>query len=116
VKREERAQQIWQVLVSAAHDHQIITYAEVADLIGMGAGTLAGPLGCVMYYCQQQGLPALTSVVVRKQAGTPGVGLTSVEPDQLDSERQKVFRRTWFDNVPPSADALAKAYSAGEGE
>lgn len=38
MKREQRAQQIWQVLVSAAQNHQIITYEELSALIGMGPG------------------------------------------------------------------------------
>jgi hypothetical protein len=111
MKREERAAQIWQVLTSAAHNRQIITYEEVARLIGMGPGTLAGPLGCIMYYCEQQGLPPLTSLVVKKRVGRPGVGLTSVRASELDAKRQEVFRHRWFRRLPPSPLSLATAYN-----
>lgn len=113
MKREERAQQIWQVLVSAAHNHQIITYGELASLIGMGPGTLAGPLGCVMYYCEQNRIPPLTALVVQKKGGKPGHGLTSVNPKALDVNRQKVFAFRWFQRLPPSAQELADAHAAG---
>ena len=115
MKREERAQQVWQVLTSAAHNHQIITYGRLAELIGMGPGTLAGPLGCIMYFCEQQGLPPLTALVVQKRGGRPGQGLTSVNPKEIDEQRQKVYACWWFRRLPPSAQDFAEAYVEGEG-
>jgi hypothetical protein len=37
-----RAIQIWQVLISAAHNRQVLTYGIVADLIGVGQGRQRG--------------------------------------------------------------------------
>jgi len=34
--KTERALQIWQALVSAAHNRPVLTYALVANLIGVG--------------------------------------------------------------------------------
>lgn len=113
MKREERAQQVWQVLVSSAHNHQIITYGALAELIEMGPGTLAGPLGCVMHYCEQNRFPPLTALVVQKKLGKPGEGLTSVNPKTLDANRQKVFAFRWFERIPPSAQDFADAYAGG---
>lgn len=113
MKREERAQQAWLVLVSAAHNRQIVTYEDLASHIGMGAGTLAGPLGCIMHYCDQSGLPPLTSLVVRKKGGRPGSGLSKVRPADIDAKRQEVFRYRWFKRLPPSAEEFAIAFSNG---
>jgi hypothetical protein len=79
----------------------------------MGAGTLAGPLGCIMYYCEQQNLPPLTALVVKKKGGKPGSGLISVQPSDLDARRQDVFREEWFKRLPPSAQELETAHENG---
>jgi alkylated DNA nucleotide flippase Atl1 len=110
--KSERAQQVWQVLVSAAHNRQVFTYGILANLIGMGPGTLARPLGCVMKYCEQQGLPPLTVLVVGKKTGTPGSGLETVDPRHKDEQREKVFQYKWFIRLPPSAEHLE---AAGDG-
>ena len=114
MKREQRAQQVWQVLTSAARNRQILTYELLAKAIGMGAGTLAGPLGCVMYYCQQRGLPPLTVLVVGKAGGRPGIGLITSKNVNIDRER--VYAHNWFESVPPTETELAHALAVGEAE
>lgn len=110
--RAQVAQKVWQVLISAAHNRQVITYELLAGLIDMGGpGTLAYPLGCVMYYCQERGWPALTVLVVKKKMGRPGTGLTTVL-DQ-DAERERVFAFEWFKQTPPSIEALESAHKEG---
>lgn len=105
--RGERAQQVWQVLAGAAHNRQILTYSIVADCIGMGAGTLAPVLGCIMRHCKSHGLPPLTVLVVNKETGLPGSGLTTLE--NLARDREAVFAREWYKMLPPSPDELEAA-------
>lgn len=105
--KAERAQQIWQVLVSAASNRQVLTYGLVADRIGMGPGTLAGPLGCIMNYCEREDLPPLTVLVVGKGRGTPGHGLATVTPSTQDREREAVFAFNWFSRLPPTSKQLS---------
>jgi hypothetical protein len=50
MSRVRRSLQLWQLLIGAARLRQTFTYSMVADLIGMGAGTLAQPLDLVMRY------------------------------------------------------------------
>ena len=50
----------------AAPDRQLSGYELLGDRIGKGRFTLTQPLGCVLYYCEQQGLPPLTVLVVTK--------------------------------------------------
>lgn len=86
--------------------------AQSAKTIGMGPGTLAGPLGCVMYYCALHKLPPLTALVVRKSGGRPGVGLTTSE--DVNKDRERVYGFNWFKRLPPSAEELSEALRDGE--
>lgn len=105
-----RAVQIWQILVAKASNRQTLTYGELAELLKFkGADVLARPLGHIMYYCQQNGLPPLTVLVVNQATGLPGPGL-DVPPSEQNSEREKVFRYEWYDIIPPDAEELKKAY------
>ncbi len=107
MNRVQRALQIWQVLIGAAYNRQILTYEMLAEIIGVGpegkgAGIL-GPnyLGILMEYCANKGLPPITLLVVKKDTGMPGVGLKTVE--DLPKDREKVFNLRWFELVPLSA-------------
>ena len=107
-----RALQIWQILIGVAHNRQIITYGMLADMLGYhGAGTLAQPLGHIMYYCQQNELTPLTILVVNRDTGLPGEGLTGVE---LNADRESVFKYDWYSIIPPTTDDLREAYIEGQ--
>jgi len=68
-----RAVQIWQILISKAHNRQTITYGILADLLGFkGAGVFAYKLNHIMNFCIQNNLPHLTVLVVNKETGKPG--------------------------------------------
>jgi len=71
----------------------------------------AQTLGHIMYYCQQNGLPPLTALVVKKETGLPGRGLTTRK--DLDAGREEVFRYEWFKVVPPAPTQLGDAYRKG---
>ncbi len=104
-----RALQIWQILVSKAHNRQTMTYGALASLLGYEKSyILSGMLGHIMEYCEQNKLPPLTILVVNKETGLPGVGLTS--PTNLHAEREEVFRYDWFGLYPPTAEELGQAY------
>jgi putative restriction endonuclease len=90
---------------------QVLTYEILADLIGMGpegkgAGTLAQPLGLVMEYCKARQLPPLTVLVVNKNTGQPGKGLTTIQ--ELHSDRERVFNQKWLEMRPPQVAELAQ--------
>jgi alkylated DNA nucleotide flippase Atl1 len=98
--RSERAMQVWQILVAAAHNRQSLTYGQVADYLGFeGAGVLAQILGQIMNHCKEQGLPPLTCLVVNQDTGLPGSGLSTVE--DLPRDREAVYRQNWF-SLPPA--------------
>jgi alkylated DNA nucleotide flippase Atl1 len=94
----ERALQIYQILIGAAHNRQVLTYPIVAELIGVPKQGLANHLEHIMKYCQRKKLPPLTSLVVKKRLGRPGPGLTTVT--ELNSDRERVFNHNWYGMRP----------------
>lgn len=97
--REERAMQIWQILIAAAHDRKILTYKQLAGHLGFdGAGTMAQMLDIVMLYCERNNLPPLSCLVVNQTTGLPGAGLTNVA--NLAREREAVFAHRWYQMYP----------------
>ena len=111
--RPYRALQVWQILISKAANRQIATYEELEEALGYkGAGVFAQTLGHIMYYCDQNDLPPLTALVVKKYKGIPGTGLTT--PKDLDVQREEVFRYKWFRDIPPTPEELKNAYDRGE--
>jgi hypothetical protein len=97
--RSERAMQVWQILISAAHNRETLTYGHVAKYLEFeGAGVLSQILTCIMCYCDAKGLPPLTSLVVNQTTGLPGAGLTTVE--DLPKDREAVYNQNWFALYP----------------
>lgn len=103
--RVQRSLQLWQLLIGAARSRQTLTYAMAADLIGMGAGTLAQPLDLLMRHCHRHSLPPLTVLVVNQETGQPGAGLSTLE--ELNRDRERMFNYPWFQLPPLQADDLS---------
>lgn len=107
----ERAVQAWQILVGAAMSRQTLTY----ELLSMrmygkkAAGVLDKILGHIAFYCNDNKLPPLTSLVVGKKRGTPGADIP-INRDTLDEQREEVYRFDWYNIYPPSAKRLAAAF------
>jgi len=113
-KNAFRALQCWQVLISKSDLKSIITYDELSKIIGVFRRGLGPILGHIMYYCQQNNLPPLTCIVVKKGKGKPSYGFTAATPDELDSKRMEVFDYAWFKIIPPTIDELKDAWIIGE--
>lgn len=110
-KHPARAVQAWQILVNAAMNRQTLTYKKLATLMyGRKAeGFLDKILGHIAYYCIDNKLPPLTSIVVGKGRGTPGQDIP-INLSKRDKERENVYTQDWYDVYPPSADELHKSY------
>jgi hypothetical protein len=98
-----RALQAWQILISRASASSIITYGDLANIMGTDAHHLDYILTHIQYYCQQSGLPLLNSIVVNQETGLPGEGIT-VKPEQIPLLHMQVFGHNWFDMVPPTIE------------
>lgn len=108
-----RALQIWQILIAHASNKQLLTFGELAKIIGFdGAGVLAHPLGYIMDYCQYYELPPLTSIVINQVTGSFGDGLVTVnEYETVDLARLDVFYFQWYKLLPPSIEELENIHS-----
>jgi hypothetical protein len=105
-----RAVQAWLILVSASMNRQTLTYKGLSLLMYNkdAAGVLDKILGHIAFYCKDNKLPVLTSIVVGKGRGTPGKDIP-VDPAFMDKEREKVYGLNWYDIYPPSAEELYKS-------
>jgi hypothetical protein len=106
-----RAVQAWQILVGKAMNRQTVTYEGLSKLMygKEAAGVLAGVLGHVAFYCEDNNIPPLTTLVVGKWPGRPGDRIP-IDPDKIDEEREKVYRYDWYNIYPPSEADLAEAH------
>ena len=107
-----RAVQAWQILVGMATNRQTITYEGLSRLMygKSAAGVLASILGHIAFFCIDNELPPLTSIVVGKRRGTPGDEIP-IDPASIDEVREQVYGYNCYDVYPPSERELDKAYS-----
>lgn len=115
LKAAWRAIQLWQILVGCAHNQQIITYGQLAGMVGYKDARPVIPiLYHIMYYCQQEGLPPLSVLVVNKGGGAPGDGLEIDGYQTPDAARMAVFAQDWYTIIPPTAEEFHQAYEANK--
>jgi len=110
-KHPVRAVQAWQILVGAGMNRQTLTYEGLSLLMynKKAAGVLNEILGHIAFYCLDNDLPALTSIVVGKERGTPGKEIP-LDLEKADEERENVYKFNWYDVYPPSSKQLSKAF------
>jgi len=91
---EQRAQQIWSVLVFAAREQKVVSYEMLSQMTGM-ANTCGRELGHILSYCKHEQLPLLNLLAVRKDSGRPdddcGVSLAD-----LPAQQARVFVFDWL--------------------
>lgn len=109
MKREERAQQLWSILVLAAQNRQVLTYEIVAQACGVPPPSLGDFLRPIQQYCSEKGLPPLTSLIVNKNTGLPGEGFIAAE--NVPMAQIQTFSVDWLSLTAPSADQFADSYS-----
>jgi hypothetical protein len=108
-KSAVRALQAWQYLIGKAKNRQIVRYDELRVLMDYSDNRPLGViLGCIMFYCQQNGLPPLTIIVVN-QHGVPGDGFSVEDFESYHQCREDVFEFPWFKLVPPSIEEFYQA-------
>ena len=102
----------WGVLISAAHNSQILTYTEFGRLLGFRTGRgMRRYLEPIYRFCQEEeGVPDLTCLVVEKETGMPSREGDSPHA-RLSSERwaeevRKIMDGEWRIPNPPDFTAL----------
>ena len=88
-----------------------MTYEGLSELMygKQAAGVLAEILGHIAFYCEDNQIPPLTTLVVGKGPGKPGDKIP-VDPAQIDEKRERVFKQDWYDIYPPSESDFAAAF------
>ena len=101
-----RAVQAWQILISAAMNRQTHTYKSLSKFMfqHQATGVLAGILGHIAFYCNENELPPLTVLVVNSETGLPGEEIP-VSKD-LNSLRETVYNFDWYNIYPPTEQEL----------
>jgi len=122
---DSRALQCHLILIGCAARRQTVTYGELAERLGYkkadggpgvtGGGVIGNRLAPLMFWCKQNNLPALTSLVVREDTGMPGLGIY-LDPSEVPSAQEKVYAFDWYAIVPPTVEQLDKAYAKGKHE
>lgn len=107
--REERAQQLWSILVLAARNRQILTYEMIGQACGVPAPSIGDFLRPIQQYCSERQLPPLTSLIVQKNTGIPGDGFIAAE--NVPIAHMQTFSKNWLEEQAPSAQQLAEAYT-----
>ncbi|WP_323144857.1 hypothetical protein [Massilia phyllosphaerae] len=112
-KHPARALQAWVILVGAAMNRQTLTYEGLSVKMykKKAVGVLDKILGHIAFYCIEQGLPPLTSIVVGKGRSTPGQDIP-LDTKALDGARERVYSYDWYDEYPPTEQELAAAMKA----
>jgi hypothetical protein len=105
--QNERAAQLWSILVLAARNQQILSYAMVEKLTGLDRRGVGDCLGPVQAYCKRYDLPPLTSIVVKQETGLPGIGFTAATTADVLPAQGRVFVYDWLSRGAPSAEDFA---------
>src|SRR5215472_4723249 len=76
MNKYQRAAQLWALLVMAARAQQILSYRNIESMTGIARQGVGEFLGPIQTYCKRNGLPPLTSIVIKEDTGMPGAGFT----------------------------------------
>lgn len=108
-----RSVQAWQILVGMAMNRQTTTYERLSHLMFQkkAAGVLDRILGHIAYFCIDNNLPPITSLVVGKGRGTPGKDIP-VDLTTIDGQRESVYDFDWYNIYPPSEEELKTSFDA----
>lgn len=107
MSREQRAAQIWSILVFAARNRQTLTYGLLGKLIGAPPAALGDWLRPIQSYCISHALPPLTVIVVSESSGMPGTGFIGAQ--DVPAAQMRVFAHEWLALQAPSPAALRDA-------
>jgi hypothetical protein len=109
-----RALQCYLLLIGCARRRETMTYKQLRELLGYDRGaehTMGDRLAPLHWWCQSNGLPALTSLVVNEETGLPGIGFYAAA--DVPREQQRVFAYEWHRLYPPEVQRLEEERVAG---
>lgn len=114
-----RAQQVWMILAahvmntSGKFSDRLLTYGDLAKKMGISPKAAIGlgrELGIIGEYCLQNGLPALSCIVVSQQTGAPGHGVVVSKNKSWRDDARDSFNTDWFKYRVPSTGTLRQVW------
>ena len=105
--RYERAAQLWSVLALAARQQQILSYDVAGKLTGLPRQAVGDNLAPIQDYCLQNGLPAMTSLVVSEETGLPSEGFVAAQ--NVLPAQTRVFVFDWLARPTPTPEDFERA-------
>jgi putative restriction endonuclease len=107
IDHDERAGRAWPILVKLAHARKCAAYGTITAQLGVHHRAAAWFLGRIQHLCDDEGLPALQSVVVNAKKGIPGPGYDAAfTPKERQKRLDEVFDFDWSKVKNPFAWAL----------
>ena len=109
--RAARALQCWQILIGCARRRETITYKMLAKILGFdrpgapGTGVIGSLVGPIMFWCDRNELPALTSILVQEATGVPGEGFDT-RGQSIPALQAAVYAYQWYQIWPPTVEEL----------
>jgi hypothetical protein len=97
----EQAVLLWPLLALAARNQQILSYSDVQGYTGIAQHGFGQSLGLIHHYCERQRFPHLNVIVVNRDTGLPGKGMT---PEEIFVEQARVFVFDWPSKDKPRAN------------
>jgi hypothetical protein len=98
----EQAVLMWSILVSAARNQQITSYAAIEGFTGIDRTGQNQALGLIRSYCKRRSWPLLNCLVVSQVTGLPGEGLPdNMNPMEIMLEQAKIFVFDWSGHDKP---------------
>ena len=96
-----RALQLYLILIGCAANQQTITYASLAERVGLTSPLLFVPLGHLGDWCLREGLPPITSLAIADDTGAPGPSYP-LALEQLAAQQNRVRKFDWYAILPPT--------------
>jgi putative restriction endonuclease len=109
VDQEERAQKAWIKLTELAKSHEICSYKELGNFIGIHHRPVRYVLALIQDYCLLNNLPPITILVVNG-SGEPGQGFIAADKNDFAKRRNDVFTYDW-DEIENPFDLSKEGYS-----
>jgi hypothetical protein len=111
------ALRLYLILACCAARGEPATVDDLAQRAKQGErARLTGPLALVSNWCQANGLPALTSIVVETLTESPPPNFKAVPRAGIPREQEKVWAFDWYAIFPPAVSELTSKPVDSDGE
>ena len=92
---EHAAGILWPHLVSAARNKKKLFYSDLAPHVATSSRHVGKALGPILFFCMEERIPPLTSIVVNMHTQVPGSGFTRWETMAISSAQARVYEYDW---------------------